>query len=696
MTRLTTLLALCVWVAALLANLSVNTVASDIRVLPEKVDGIPTGELMHKSLMAEAEQRFDEWHQRYEAVKTVEQAKAYQQRQKQFFFKQLGPLPERTSLNAVITGRVSRPSVNVEKVVFESRPKHYVTGAMFLPDEKRFPKPWPGVLVVCGHSAGGKAEPAYQSVSMLLAINGMAAFLVDPICQGERLQFLDQCGKPLVKGATVGHSVIGLGSILLGKNTASFEVWDGMRAIDYLQSRGDIVPTKIGCTGNSGGGTQTAYLMALDDRIQVAVPSCYITSFARLLNTIGPQDAEQNIFNQVGFGMDHADYILMRAPKPTLLCVATQDFFDIHGAWHAFRSAKRFYARHGLPERVGLAENDDRHGFKQPLREAAVQWLKRWLTGRDVRVKEPQLEVLKSSEIQCTESGQVQTWPGAVTVLDLNRAELSSVRKTRNDNWTALSASEKIALVRNTAGMRDRNGSTKREWGGVDRQTISEFSLPTFDQEIRAETMVLKAADGFPLPGLILTPGNAKRLKDRRIPIVVVLHPGGINHALKHSVVHGSLEEGMCVAAFDLRGLGETSPRNGVWYRKRFGQDGKEVTIAYLLGKSFVGMRADDIGDLSVSLAKLGYSTEIYALGDIGVAALHAAAGNPNLFRKTTVDGTLTSFAALLDAPREEDQWRNIVHGVLQQYDLPHLVKELGDSVEVINPWTPYPIPTAR
>ena len=82
---------------------------------------------------------------------------------------------------------------------------------------------------------------------------------------------------------------------------------------------------KIGCTGISGGGTNTSYLMALDDRITAAAPGCYLTGFRSLFNTIGPQDAEQNIHGQLAFGMDHADYVLMRLPKPTLIMAATQD-----------------------------------------------------------------------------------------------------------------------------------------------------------------------------------------------------------------------------------------------------------------------------------------------------------------------------------------------------------------------------------
>src|SRR5271168_2731173 len=166
-----------------------------------------------------------------------------------------------------------------------------------------------------------------------MATTGLAVFCYDPIGQGERLQLIDDNRKPGIKGSTSEHTMVGIGAMLVGQSTAGYRIWDGIRSIDYLTSRPEIDAGKIGCTGNSGGGTLTAYLMALDDRIVAAAPSCYITSLERLFATIGPQDGEQNIPGQVAFGMEHADYVTMRAPRPTLILCATKDFFDIQGSW---------------------------------------------------------------------------------------------------------------------------------------------------------------------------------------------------------------------------------------------------------------------------------------------------------------------------------------------------------------------------
>lgn len=247
----------------------------------------------------------------YKALKTPEQIADYQKRLREFFVRQLDGFPAKTSINAQTTGKEAASDYRLEKVMFESRPNHHVTAILYLPMSE---PPYPGVIIPCGHSDNGKAAETYQRASILLAKNGIAALCYDPIGQGERYQALGDSGKPRF-GTTTEHTLMGVGAILVGTNTAQYRIYDGMRAIDYLQSRPEIDPKRIGVTGNSGGGTLSSYLMALDERIVCAAPSCYLTTFQRLLETIGPQDAEQNIYGQIAFGMDHPDYILMRAPS---------------------------------------------------------------------------------------------------------------------------------------------------------------------------------------------------------------------------------------------------------------------------------------------------------------------------------------------------------------------------------------------
>ena len=181
-----------------------------------------------------------------------------------FLLRSLGDLPDRTPLNPKVVGTLTRKGYRVEKVIFESRPNHHVTANLYLPEGK---PPFPGVLLPCGHSDNGKAYEDYQRACILLARNGMAVLCYDPIGQGERFQLLDLEGKPVVRGTTE-HTMAGIGALLVGRQLAGYRIWDGFRALDYLASRPEVDPDRLGCTGNSGGGTLTAYLMALDDRIR--------------------------------------------------------------------------------------------------------------------------------------------------------------------------------------------------------------------------------------------------------------------------------------------------------------------------------------------------------------------------------------------------------------------------------------------
>jgi cephalosporin-C deacetylase-like acetyl esterase len=397
--------------------------------LPLRADNPPPDKnAFYNWLQGQAKKQFDARRQAVAALKAPDDVRKRQDELKKHFLAALGDMPPKTPLNGKVVGRKQFDGYFLERVIYESRPDHHITANFYIPDSK---PPFPGVLMPCGHSANGKAADAYQRACILMAKNGLAVLSYDPIGQGERVQLLDRMGKPAVKGSTTEHNLTGIGALLVGRETASYRIWDGIRSIDYLASRPEIDPKRIGCTGNSGGGTMTAYLMALDDRILAAAPSCYITSLERLFATIGPQDAEQNITGQVAFGMEHSDYVTMRAPKPTLVLTGTQDFFDIQGAWTTFREAKLLYGLMGHGERVDMFEYNDKHGFSKPRREATLRWMRRWLLDRDDAPTEGAFPILKDADLQCTRTGQVLEDFKGKSVFDLNAEREVVLAKAR-------------------------------------------------------------------------------------------------------------------------------------------------------------------------------------------------------------------------------------------------------------------------
>ena len=441
----------------------------------------------------------------------------------------------------------------------------------------------------------------------------MAALVVDPIDQGERGQYLGPGGWPELWGTTA-HSLVGVGCTLLGRNTARFEIWDNMRAIDYLQSRAEVDPQRIGCTGNSGGGTQTSYMMALDDRIRAAAPSCYLCGFPALLHTIGPQDAEQNIFGQLAFGMDHADYIMMRAPSPVLMCVATQDFFDIHGAWDTFRCAKRAYGRLGLPERVDIVENDAKHNYDRPQREGVARWMSRWLLGKDRAITEPAIELLSAKESQCTPRGQVMLLEGARSTYDLNEDYEKQLAVSRAAAWKEGNWPRLLAKVRQLAGVRRIEELPK-----VESEALGSVQRTGY----RIEKLLLKPEEGIVLPALRFVPQKP------RAGQAIYLHENGkAADASPGGPIERLVQAGTTVLALDLPGTGQTKSAS----------EPHDGYMAYLLGRSCVGLRAENILAASRWLKEQTppgkrAAVRLIAVGQAGIPALHAAALEPDLFQ---------------------------------------------------------------
>lgn len=642
----------------------------NLHVLPQNIDGAPAGEMMARYLRQQASQRFEQWRQRYEELKTPDQIAAYQKNLREKFLEAIGGLPARTPLNPKVTGVVARDGYKVEKVIFESQPKHYVTALLFLPEVGKYKPPFPGVIVPCGHASEAKAYEAYQTMGASLALNGMAALVFDPIDQGERSQM--PSALPKVEGTTA-HTMLGVGSILLGRNTARFEIWDGMRAIDYLQSRPEIDPNRIGCTGNSGGGTQTSYLMALDDRIRAAAPSCYITGFEALLSTIGPQDAEQNIFGQVASGMDHADYLMMRAPTAILICAATKDFFNIQGTWTCFRYAKRLYTRMGVAERISLLENDAEHNYNKLQREGVARWMSRWLLGVDKPIAEAAVRLLSEEEARCTPDGQVMHLEGARSTYDLNRDFEKKLAARRKEHWRTTPQADMVSQVRRVAGIRPLAELPKATM--EDRGTAQKDNL-----EVRK--MVVAPESGILLPAIVFAPKQ-----NPAAGAVLYVHEKGKDaDAGPGGAIEKLVAAGRVVMAVDIRGTGETQSGGG-WGGDLFGPDVKDVLTAYLLGRSYVGMRAEDIL-VCARLLQERYKgpVDLVAVGHVCVPALHASALEPGLFGSVRLTRGLASWSNIIESGLSRNQLVNAVHGALTTYDLPDLVRVLSDHLTIEQP----------
>ena len=345
---------------------------------------------------------------------------------------EVGGLPEKTPLNARTTGTVEHDDYRVEKLVYESMPHFYVTANIFVP--KTGQAPYPAVLGTAGHSVDGKANELYQRVWVTLAKRGFVVLAYDPPGQGERLGYLlsGSNKSQFPAGGTAEHTMAGVQCLLTGTNIARYFINDGVRAFDYLLTRPDVDPKQIAVAGNSGGGTQSSYLGAFEPRLAAAAPSCYLTSWEKLWEGPGPQDAEQNFVNFLKDGLDFADFLIAFAPKPIHMATAIRDFFPIEGARATYTEAKRVFETLGAGDRVGFFEFDDMHGWSKPRREATYRWFERWFHDRQDSGAEPDFPIDAPKDLQATETGQVATnYPNAETVQSLNAAlAKKAVRET--------------------------------------------------------------------------------------------------------------------------------------------------------------------------------------------------------------------------------------------------------------------------
>ncbi len=354
--------------------------------------------------------------------------------QRTFLLDAIGGLPAtRCDLDAQVRPVRTLPGYRIEAVRYASQPGFYVTASLYLPADASASHPVPGVLIPCGHARVAKAFSEYQAAAALLALNGIAALVYDPLDQGERIQRFDENGEVINDGVNA-HMQEGMAALLLGRSLARTMVWDGMRSNDYLAGRPEVDASRLGVTGHSGGGTLTAFLYALDPRLKVAAPCCYISQAHYELwhaSTGGEIDSEQLLFGLLAKGFEHADFFLSRPPAPVLLLAATHDTNSTPRTWATFRSLKRAFTSQDASERVDLVEDDVPHSYSQKHREAMVEWMLRWLTGEERSVHESKITILPERDLFATPDGQVLRLPGARSIWDIFREEAARLAKER-------------------------------------------------------------------------------------------------------------------------------------------------------------------------------------------------------------------------------------------------------------------------
>lgn len=577
---------------------------------------------------------------------------------REMYVKAIGGLKfERTPLNAKATEKVARDGYRIEKVIFESRPGVYVTGLLFLPDEAKFKPPYHGIILTCGHSSDGKGSATYQRGGVQGALAGFAVLAYDPISQGEREQTPGgMCCGP--------HNRYGTLAALLGQSTAQQRIWDGMRAIDYLYSRDDVRKDGVGCMGNSGGGTMTSLLESIDPRIVSACPSCYLSSLREVCAAIGPQDAEQNVFGQLTFGLNHAGYVLLGGNAVRMHC-CFNDFFPIAGSRETYSVVADTVKNCGLdPARYGMTDVPGPHGWKESTRTSSIQWMRRWLA---LDASTPEIDVeacrkldpgfddskaehgLDGAARNVTPDGKMRLLPGFRSIYDYLKDDLDAAERARPVRSAAELA--KIASVR--SGMRSLADVCT---------SVREVAPP---QVLVGGTTIVREVAEF--------------IDGRKVPAVTFVPKGEVKGAILvvddradrgiHRVrVTEALASGCAIMVADLSFVGETGGMRHVFYGVKNADEGPAVML-YMLGRSMVGLRAEEIVALADALKRrTGKPVKAVPHGRPCISAAHAFAARGDLFAEVQCIRTPESWA---ESVRKSSvvPYANIVNGALLDYD---------------------------
>ena len=447
----------------------------------------------------------------------------------------LVPMPRRTPLRAKVFGRKRCDGYTIEKVHFESYPGFLCTGNLFRPIGLRGRVP--GILNPHGHWPRGRVhhEPPSGSVpgrAIGLAKLGFVAFTYDMVGYNDSLQIPHRPDILTEQAALWGLSLMGL------------QLYNSMRAVDFLQALPEVDPKRIGCTGASGGGSQTFFAMAADPRITAAVPVCMVSDHMQ-----GGCSCENGPSLRVD--TTSVEIAACMAPRPLLLVSCTQDWTN-HTLEHELAEIRRVYRLYGVPERVQAVRFDAPHNYNRHSCESMYAWFTRWLTGDDTvgnRITHPPFELESEQSLRVFPTGRLPAG------LKKRRALVAQLRDARDAAIDAATPTThaKLARFREAYGP-SLAGALRAAVPSRDDTCVcvSQGKVPICGGQA-AKLWISRRSVGDCVRATLVTPDGAAP----GAPVTLVVHPGGQKGlfigkaATPGPLVASLLKRGQCVMAID-------------------------------------------------------------------------------------------------------------------------------------------------
>ncbi|RKZ15354.1 hypothetical protein DRQ50_07605 [bacterium] len=548
------------------------------------------------------------------------------------------PTPVRTPLAAVVTGRTQHDGYRVENIVYQSLPRFYVSANLWIPDGVDLPAP--AVIVTMGHAMReGKNYGAYRAAQLGFVRRGFVVLGYDPIGQGERHRW----------GYT--HQ-LGYAALLCGRSNLHYMVLESVRALDYLVSRTEVDPERIGIAGNSGGGLNAMYTMPMEPRLAAAGAFSSVCSLEDWIRAGGYHCICSHLPG-LASAMEEFELIALNRPRPFLAGHCLEDaIFPVSGTRQTVARARGIYALSHAGGQIRLAEVPGKHGWRPPLREAGYGWMMRHLQGQGDGSPSPEAAMpagdLQAPEWLSFKSGSMPE--DALTYADLVAARveqcLARLPAVPEEAEPLRAWQERTRrLLWETLGGRPAHQPTG--------QLLARFELPRME----LGRIALHTEPSLEIPGVLMT----SRHVEATGTAMIYLDDGGKEVARFSPLVRSWLDEGRAVFALDVRGLGETTV-----------MPDQIAADAVLLGRPLLAQQAWDIICAAKYLRTLGFrQVGVVGNGRVGLIALTAAALSAEIDAVAT-RGSILGFRRTVADPLPEPLW-TYASNILRVADVPHL-----------------------
>ncbi|MEO8127000.1 MAG: alpha/beta fold hydrolase [Bryobacteraceae bacterium] len=558
----------------------------------------------------------------------------------------------------------------MENVVYESRPELWIPANLYIPTTGK--PPYPGVLFQMGHSLNGKAYDSYQRCCQALSKLGYLVLAFDPMGQGERTYYPNaKLTQTRLSSADEEHTLPGKQMLLLGHTSSRFQVWDAIRSLDYLAAHPAVDPKRIASMGQSGGGTLTMLLIAVDDRLATAVVCSGNTENVACANFNPPgssDDAEQNFLDSGPAGFDRWDLFYPFAPKPLLITVSDKDKFGtyspnyISNGWEEFQKLRKVYDVMGQLGQIAWADTPLPHGLSYDSRLQVYSWLARWLKGESAPVtEEPAVNPEPDATLNIAESGNVVKSFGGATPFTLNKSATIPRSPMPLDRLLRI----------------DRTAAPPR-------MTVLR-RVPS--RGISIEAVEIPSAPNVFLPVWLFLPAK----NDPSKPLLLALECSGRNVRWHEGEMYQQLaRQGFPVCVPDVRGIGDLTPEFGRGAANHARSHQTEEDYAWssmILGKPLLGQRVTDI--LAVAAAFRAYpgmagrKLRLAAWGGLTSAALFAAALDPQI-AEIYLSGALLSYRDVVETEEFRTTLADMVPGLLRHTDLPEVARAVSPRQVVL------------